>query len=60
MRTPPVILHEFLESLTHLQLILVWEVLHQPRNLQSLLGALLQKLERNDLQTMLDSIRDLS
>lgn len=49
-----------LQSLSHLQLILVREILHQTGDLQPLLGALLQKLERNDLQTMLDSVGDLS
>ena len=50
----------YLESLAHLKFVLIRKVLHQSRNLQSFLGTLLKKLERDDLQTMLDRSGDLS
>ena len=48
------------QSLPHLQLILVWEVFHQPRYFQTLPLAFLEQLESNNLQPILDSIRNLS
>ena len=50
----------YLEALAHLKFVLIRKVLHQSRNLQSFLGTLLKKLERDDLQTMLDRGGDLS
>ena len=49
-----------LQSLTHLELILVREVFHESRDFQTLALALLQELKRYDLQSVLDSGRDFT
>ena len=48
-----------LQTLPHLQLILVGEVLHQAGDLESLLSALLEQFEGDDLQSLLDRVRNL-
>ena len=49
-----------LQTLSHLQLILVREVLHQAGDLESLLSALLEQLEGDDLEAKLDCIGDFA
>lgn len=47
------ILHEFLQTLSHLKLILIWEIFHQAVDLQSLSRTLSQKFESDDLKSVL-------
>ena len=49
-----------LQTLSHLQLILVREVLHQAGDLESLLSAFLEQFEGDDLQSLLDRVRNLT
>jgi hypothetical protein len=49
-----------LQSLSHLQLILVREVFHQPRDLEALACALLEELEGDYLESEFDRVRDFA
>lgn len=50
------VLHELFESLPHLKLVLIWKVFHQTRDFETLLSALPEELERDDLKSVFDGI----